>query len=265
MKIFIIIVLTFLCFPKESSSIVVRDDVSDSQFRDKHRPEYLIDMPHEGHGVLIKSNWILTVAHEIFYDYTGKSINVSGVQYEIEKIIIHPKYQKIPKTLFKGSSLPLMAFNLKNDDLALLKLKKPVKTTTPIALYSLSNEQGKSIEIFGNGATGNGLTGQILETKNDKILRYCKNTILGANGNWLIYKFDTPSSAVALEGMHGSGDSGGPSVIYLGNTPYLAGLSAWQYIEGEMGDLTEGLYGTVAYQVRVSKYTNWINETISNN
>ncbi len=47
----------------------------------------MIDLPHEGHGVLIDPPWIVTVAHTIFYDYTGKQLLIGSKEYIIEMII----------------------------------------------------------------------------------------------------------------------------------------------------------------------------------
>ena len=77
-------------------------------------------------------------------------------------------------------------------------------------------------------------------------------------GNWLAFKFEEPSNALPLEGMHGSGDSGGASVIFQEGVPYLVGLSSWQLGYGDISTFKGGLYGTTAYQVRVSNYRDWI-------
>ena len=82
---------------------------------------------------------------------------------------------------------------------------------------------------------------------------------------WLLYTFDSPETAIELEGMHGSGDSGGPSVIFENKIPYLVGLSSWQKLSGDFSKVKSGLYGTSAYQTRVSSYVNWINENIKSN
>jgi hypothetical protein len=41
-----------------------------------------------------------------------------------------------------------------------------------------------------------------------------QNVVESAEVNWLVFKFDEPANALQLEGMHGSGDSGGASVIF---------------------------------------------------
>jgi len=265
MKFTFFLLLVCLLLPTDSNGIVIRHDQPAQAYIVSTIPDYLIDMPHEGHGVLFHPQWIVTVAHEIFYDYTGKTINISGKNHIIEKVVLHPKYQKIPKFLFKGKSLPLMAFNKNNHDIALIKLSKPVANIEPIKLYNQSDELTKKITIYGKGATGNGKAGQVLETKKDKIPRFCTNKISNVKDQWISYRFDDSTSGLPLEGMHGSGDSGGPSVIHIDNNAFLVGLSAWQFIDGEMGQLTEGLYGTIAYQVRISYYVRWIEGVIEKN
>ena len=58
--------------------------------------------------------------------------------------------------------------------------------------------------------------------------------------------------------MHGSGDSGGASIIYQDGELSLVGLSSWQFAIGDVSAFKGGLYGTTAYQTRISSYYNWI-------
>ena len=44
----------------------MRHDVSAEKYRVEKMPEYVVDMPGEGHGVLIAEQWVVTVAHSIF-------------------------------------------------------------------------------------------------------------------------------------------------------------------------------------------------------
>src|SRR3546814_7377259 len=71
----------------------------------------------------------------------------------------------------------------------------------------------------------------------------------------------------SLEGMLGSGDSGGPLVIEDNGTRQLAGLGSW--IRGAPGQaldpdhaLDPGLYGQVVYNVRISRYIDWIDSVM---
>ncbi|MFT5840564.1 MAG: hypothetical protein ACI9UT_003077 [Flavobacteriales bacterium] len=51
-----------------------------------------------------------------------------------------------------------------------------------------------------------------------------QNVVERATGNWLSFKFDEPKNALSLEGIHGSGDSGGASVVFQDGVPFLVGL-----------------------------------------
>ena len=44
----------------ESFAVIKRHDVEDKQYRLETAPDFLINMPHEGHGVLIAPHWINT-------------------------------------------------------------------------------------------------------------------------------------------------------------------------------------------------------------
>ncbi|WP_100916034.1 S1 family peptidase [Pseudoalteromonas spongiae] len=251
-------ILSIIFFSTCSNAVVKRHDVPAKNYLLAEAPEYLIDMPHEGHGVLINPQWILTVAHTIFYDYSGKKIKVGSKNIEIEKVYIHPSYIEADKTLFKGDAAPLMNFLMSRSDIALVKLSTPVKDLKPIEIYSNSDELGKEITVYGRGATGNGKTGENSETKPLRELNYFKNIVEATDDKWLSFKFDEAQKALPLEGIHGSGDSGGPSVIFDNGIPYLVGLSSWQIWQGDLALFKGGLYGTTAYQVRVSNYRDWI-------
>lgn len=260
-----LIFLLLIIFSQYSFAVVKRHDVSEKNYEVTNTPEYLINMPHEGHGVLITPEWIVTVAHVIFYDYKGKKIKVGNTDYQISKVIVHPDYTQPDKSLFKGDAKPLMDFFKNRSDIALIKLSSRVSDVTPIELYGSTDERGKIVTVYGQGATGDGLVGEIAETKPLKTLKLFQNIIENSDANWLSYKFDNPSSALALEGMHGSGDSGGSSIIYKNDTPYLVGLSSWQFWSGDISLFKGGLYGSIGYQVRISSYKKWIYATLEGN
>ncbi len=140
----------------------------------------------------------------------------------------------------------------------MLKLTTAVTNVKPINIYTGTSEKGKTTTVYGKGATGNGLTGEDLETKSLRTINQFHNIIESAEDSWLTFKFDEPTNALLLEGMHGSGDSGGASVIFPNGTPLLVGLSSWQLGHGDISTFKGGLYGTIAYQVRVSNYHSWI-------
>jgi len=254
----VLFILSLIFFSTGSNAVVKRHDVPPENYVIEKMPEYLIDMPHEGHGVLINSQWIVTVAHTIFYDYVGKDLIVGSKTYEIESVHIHPDYTEPDKKLLKDDLAPLMRFFKSRSDIALIKLVSTVSGVEPVNVYKGKNEKGKIITVYGKGATGNGLTGDDLETKTLRVKNKFQNVVEYAEGNWLAFKFDEPAYALPLEGMHGSGDSGGASVVFQQGIPFLVGLSSWQLGQGDISTFKGGLYGTTAYQVRLSNYHDWI-------
>ena len=250
--------LPLIFFAIGSNAVVKRHDIPPENYVIEKTPEYLIDMPHEGHGVLISSQWIVTVAHTIFYNYVGKDILIGSKNYEIESVHIHPDYTQPNKDLLKGDLAPLMSFFKSRSDIALIKLTSIVSGVAPINIYAGKSEKDKTITVYGKGATGNGLTGEDPDTKSLRVMNQFQNIVESAEGNWLAFKFDEPENALVLEGMHGSGDSGGASVVFIKGVPFLVGLSSWQLGHGDISSFKGGLYGTTAYQVRVSNYHDWI-------
>ena len=128
--------------------------------------------------------------------------------------------------------------------------------------YKKKDEIEKTFQFSGKGATGTGLTGDIKTTKKDKILRQGENKVTKSANQWLVYQFDRPdaefSSALPLEAMQGSGDSGAPAIIEMNGQKYVIGLMSWQYWLGDISQFKSGLYERQAYASRVSYYIPWI-------
>ena len=259
----LLILISAFVLSVAAHAVVMRHDVPPEHYALDEAPGYLVDLPHEGHGVLIAPRWVVTVAHTIFYDYTGKQLTIGSHIHEIEHVIRHPDYAEPDKELFEGDAAPLMAFFESRSDIALIKLTAPVADVKPIRIYTEDDEQDKTITVYGKGATGNGLTGEQMETKPLRKLYRFTNVINSVDGHWLSYQFDQGEQALPLEGMHGSGDSGSASIIVKDGTEYLIGLSSWQRWQGDLASFKGGLYGTTACQVRVASYRAWINSVIS--
>jgi hypothetical protein len=124
----------------------------------------------------------------------------------------------------------------------------------------------------GKGATGNGSKGQDPHSSHRTVLRRAFNVIVGADARYVWYRFDPPPSALPLEGITGSGDSGGPLFIGDGRSRQLVGLASWgkyppdhpfwsKYAPGR--PFVEGLYGEIVHGVRISSYIPWIEGVIS--
>ncbi len=259
-----LVVTALLALYADSVAIVVRHDVDATEYRvPEPGPGYLVDLPHEGHAVLISDRWLVTVAHTIFYDYTGHKLSIAGDSYEIARVVVHPGYSDLTPRALESDSEALMRQLSARSDIALIELADPVDGAEPIALYRGDDERGLRVEIFGRGSTGTGVRGEVAATKAVRELRRCENIIAETSKHWLAYEFDPPESALPLEGMHGSGDSGGPAVAVVEGRPFLIGLSSWQYYEGDLDDFVGGLYGTLAFQVRISAYSRWIDSHIA--
>ena len=261
---YLFLAVTLTAIHVNCGAIVIRHDVDESRHLEPEPgPAYLIDLPHEGHAVLISRRWLVTVAHTIFYDYSGLELSIGGDTFTISRVVIHPDYQDVPAGMLEGDSKPLMRFLADRSDIALIELTEPVSGAAPIAIYRGGSELGMRVQVYGRGSTGTGKTGEIAATKPDRTLRHCENIVSRASERWLAYEFDEPDTALPLEGIHGSGDSGGASIAVVDGQHYLVGLSSWQYYEGDLEHFRGGLYGVVGFQTRISKYAKWIDSYIS--
>lgn len=250
-----------------ASAVVIRDDVEDSRYRvaSSEFPA-LVDMPGEGHGVLIAPQWVVTAAHAVTWQSRIKQVTLDGVPREVERLVIHPGYKKPPQALL-DRALATWDWTLfrvllsSSDDIALLKLAQPVTGIAPVAINKDDDEFGQTIKILGKGATGNGATGYAFGDSHRTELRRAYNKVTSAHGRWLCYIFDKPPDALALEGGSGSGDSGGPVLIRAGDGWLLAGLTSWSDPQSTIR--TPGRYGQITCNVRLSHYGSWIESVIS--
>ncbi len=273
-----ILIMAFTLTPAVGATIVIRHDVPDSAYR---VPESafpaLADLPGSGHGVLIAPHWVVTAAHT-----TGmmrmmpehRYVMINGKRRNVARIIVYPgflasiaEYKQMIEELQsgEGSALQVKALMTKSasrDDIALFELTKPVDDVEPVTLYKGSDEQGKKVKIYGKGATGDGLAGQCQHCPERGKLRRAYNLVTGAHGRWLVYRFDRGPKALPLEGVSGSGDSGGPLLINDNGNWQLAGLVSWNYWNGAFSEYRAGTYGNTFYNVRISYYAGWIDSVM---
>ena len=168
-------------------------------------------------------------------------IKFKGSQYAIDRVVLHKGWRKDPR-----------------HDMALLHLSQEVKGAKYAALYTDSDEKGKLIYIVGNAAIGNGKDG--LLPKTDWKYRAATNRIDEVNTYFVKFVFDSPDSPsenlTHLEGVSGSGDSGGPAFVVENGKTILLGVGSTQSTKKTNG--IEGVYGVVEQYMRVSKYVDWI-------
>jgi len=262
-------VLVLFAVSSTASAIVIRDDLDDSQYRvpESELPA-LVDIPGEGHGVLIAPQWVVTAAHAVTWQTEIKEVQINGVSRNVERLVVHPAYVKPPQALIDqvmatGDATLLRVLLASSDDIALLKLKQPVTDVAPVALYKGDGELGQVAKIVGKGATGNGATGYGAHDAHRTELRRAFNKITSAHGRWFCYVFDPVPSALPQEGMTGNGDSGGAVLIQVKTQWLLAGLPSWATAQGDVRTLRMGLYGQSSCNVRISHYIGWIESTMS--
>ena len=262
-----LLLLALLVVSFSASAIVIRDDVDDAKYR-VPASEFpaLVDMPSEGHGVLIAPQWVITAAHAITWQSEIKQVTINGVPRDVERIVIHPGYKKPPQELVNQGLATwdwtlLRVLLSSSDDIALIELAQPVADVAPVATSKSNHEFAQIIKIIGKGATGNGVTGYHFDDSHRTELRRAYNKVTSADGRWFCYMFDKPSDALPLEGGSGSGDSGGPVLIQADKVWLLAGLTSWG--DPQSAIRTPGLYGQISCNVRLSHYKDWIESVIS--
>ena len=278
MKHLLLVALLAISFT--ANAIVIRGGVKDSKYRVPASAfPALVDMPGEGHGVLIAPRWVVTAAHAAPMQMQGMDddVSIGGMARRVKRVITYPGYKKLPNQLItealaSGDLSKVWAFLASSNDIALIELASPVTDVTPVPLYRGNKEVGMTVELVGKGATGNGNVGQDPHSSHRTVLRRAFNVIVGADARYVWYRFDPPPSALPLEGIGGSGDSGGPLLIGHGSSRQLVGLASWskyppghpflsKWVPGR--PFVEGLYGVISYDVRISSYIQWIEGVIS--
>ncbi|RZQ55931.1 serine protease [Pseudidiomarina tainanensis] len=223
-----------------ATPIVIRHDVKDGSYLATQAdfPPLATLYKIGAHGTLVHEKWVVTAAHTVFCVTPGTAIRIGDKIVEVKARYSHPDYER------NG-----------DNDIALIELAEPLNSPVTARLYAGSNEVGKDVWFIGSGGTGNGLTGQTVNYKeNAGVLRKAQNRIESARGNEITFTFDKGVKALPLEGVSGNGDSGGPAFIKRGGEYWLLGISsrADSWFK-EMGE-----YGVNEVYTRVSAHLPWI-------
>ncbi|MES2565547.1 MAG: trypsin-like serine protease [Bacteroidota bacterium] len=198
-----------------------------------------------GDGTLIEKNWVLTAGHvaEGMFKRSNADLSVyfeNGSEYKVKNVFLHPKFE--PMGIY---------------DIALLELEHEVKEVVPTKIYTDTNELNQMIILAGHGDKKQADGTWIKDGK----LRAYTNMIDQINETHIVFDYDAPeNNPTKNEGTSGPGDSGGPAFIKKENTCFVAGISSM----GEPGKNGPATYGAIEHFVRVSKFQNWITETMKN-
>ena len=265
----LLLLTLLLAMSSTASAVVIRQDVDDSKYRiPASEFAALVDMPGEGHGVLIAPQWAITAAHTLPAHAELKHVTINDVSRDVERVVVHSGYKTVPQELIdqatvSGEAMLIVVALASSDDIALIKLTQPVMDVAPASIYERSDESGQIVKIIGKGATGTGDKGHDPRGPNRTEPRRAFNKVTSAYDRWLCYVFDEPASALPLEGVLGNGDSGGPLLIQTNDQWSLAGLGSWKVVQGNVLTARPGRYGQVACNVRLSHYIGWIEGVMS--
>ena len=146
-----------------------------------------------------------------------------------------------------------------NADLAIISLATPIFGVEYYDLNDNSTELGNQCIIVGYGVGGIGIPDSINYPKGVK--RAGQNTIDSTVLSYLFYDFDqlaTQEPEITVEGMIADGDSGGATFIVENGKLVLTGIHLGIFGGGEVSPQ----YGDRGYDIRISKYDDWIESII---
>lgn len=186
-----------------------------------------IDGRGRGGGTLIASEYVLTAAHLVDgRDVQSLRFTVGGTSYGVSAVHVHDGYA----LGFLGTD--------DGNDLAVLKLNRPVVDVAPAALWQHELQTGIELTLVGFGPHPGD---EGFGTK-----RSGTTTVDGLSPRLVTWTYDNADEATTVPG-----DSGSPQFILHDGTYYLASVAS--------GGTHQALsLGDFAYNTRVDSYTAWI-------
>lgn len=226
-------------------------------------------------GTLIDAEHVLTAGHCVDTNNNGTNdFNPRDITYFVDgdtsngitatAVVVHPDYT--------GFNRPNV-----NDDLAILKLSRPVTASeaTPYPILQTGVSPGTTFEMVGFGQSGDGVSGYYVGANfGIKRLGYNNADVFFADdegsGAFELWEadFDSPNGTNGayggpslgndVEANIGGGDSGGPSFVDVGGTKYIAATNTY-------GRGSSGTFGTYLGGVLLESYTGWIGDVLAGN
>lgn len=185
-----------------------------------------------GGGTLIATQYVVTAAHLVDgKDLDSLSFSVGLTSYGLDEVHVHPDFSWD----FLGTD--------DGNDIAILKLNRPVVDVQPAALWAGELFTGDSLTLVGFGPhPGDDGFG----TK-----RSGTTPVDGLTRNLVTWTYDGADEATTVPG-----DSGSPQFLAINGTDYIASLAS--------GGTHQALsLGDFAYNTRVGAYASWITEVTS--
>ena len=255
------IAIAALWFPDVGQGLVRRHDLSDERLLELARSFPAVGrVGRLGDGTLIRPTWVLTAGHVASGILSRGAEGAGPFQLQTDNGAIEAEIADA--FLFPGFQGP------GSGDLALLRLAAPVSGVEPLDLIPegpIPGERptdrrvdvGTECVLVGHGEIGRA---DRSERSDDGRRRAGTNRIHALDGDTVTFFFERPGAgATALEVTPGSGDSGGPALVRVGDAYRVAAVSS----AGSPGENGPGTYGALDVFARVSSARDWIDAVLS--